>query len=86
MKETGPKWPHRLLVVWLVMVICAGVVTATVAYGELPLTGGLIGGFIAGLLTGTIGRDYRYVLEVRRRWPVIREITDWTCVQELLDQ
>jgi hypothetical protein len=80
-KDVGPQWRRKVVRVWLVMIILVGCLAATLFLAELPL----LAGFVVGILVGAMLRDYRYVVSAKASWPVVREITDWKRVQELLD-
>jgi hypothetical protein len=81
MRETGPQLSHKILSFWLVLFILMAAFAVIVYQAELHLLGGLIAGFVVGAFL----RDCRYIVQARKAWPVIREITDWNRVQELLD-
>jgi hypothetical protein len=78
-RDTGPQWSARLLKVWLILIVLAGVFAVTTYLAELPAVAGLVFGVVFGAML----RDYRYVRVAKQRWPTIREIIDWQRVEDL---
>lgn len=46
----------------------------------------LPGGFFVGVLFGVLVRDAGWYRRLVRNWPVSKEITDWSRVDELIDR
>jgi hypothetical protein len=84
-RDAPPTVLHYVKTNWkstlLIGVLCT--VAAVVYYrGGWPV----VSGFFVGTLFGVITRDAGWYRKLVRSWPLSREITDWSRVDELIER